>query len=971
MHQKVENRIAMPPEIAIEAENHEFIQLLNRKIMDEYLDQRNQEIDLTVQQAMLSGHLTSYYTPDRIVTPGRVIRNNHMKSTWFAHAAHLELKNPSVLNFSFGRPSDEDTDEDAELEMKQNEEEVDALLKRLGQQAYLWSTSEKLTVFTADPSKTQFLPSDISSVETQESASGLVFLPGADPGKIGKRLRAYAGAPGVFFDPRPSMLPELNLGGDFPLRIGIRDSGTVGDGGGSCPEFIAREIIRLAGAPTWGDIIGFQIVALGADYSFKALINIMPDRLWTDKSADLLVDAKSVNHQVHSTLATVGKLMPTRHKANKRYFYVEPMNLGETVSRFIDAEQLAQQAMVIAERVDQETWDHAMDRSKDLQKEALEMLGESKEEWTNNSHIRSAARKTPEEKNGLMLAYNECLGSPFGLPSITDLVAGGPAKNWKQQLRRSRKKSGEWEDKEVESTLTGITVSGEKLLLMDPGYAGVTYPRKGYIRLVWHPRKGNQLIGVALSKADTRSLRDAFDGMDVDGDKLQLIPMQDDRGKPLGLLMRSPMSIDGGACLQFTLEDAARLREIGYHFYRKTGEHKYPGLYQIENGVQLYPDKLQPQPHENPPQWTTNPKLMVRRTLEMFEYKGIMGLVCLAAANLDFAGLYDPNEHKFNMSEGVIDPSLNATADPTPILMLLLETILEAVRKGVPLDRCIFPRIRSVIYEMWQERYPRKKFEPVLTCQPHHHEWKEGQEAAIEFLRDIVNRRELLAHGPEEWLTTTFRTKLYNLVVRALEERMSIWADKAADEREIKKMENVDWPWKDATISVLIKDAKDAESAVIKEAYQRAARTVDDLEPGQFMAAWVQATISRAKRSRRFEPIKVGALLKLPPEEIRGFFRRGESRATAIIRAEERVKPAEGTACHVEEIPRGLITPLYRLVGDGEIIADLRSEAQSYVGLDLEFAGYIPRLRVTLRKDNAWKQAETQMVFRVKNPKYA
>ena len=70
--------------------------------------------------------------------------------------------------------------------------------------------------------------------------------------------------------------------------------------------------------------------------------------------------------------------------------------------------------MVIAERVDQETWDHAMDRSKDLQKESLEMLVESEENWTEKSHIQNAARKEPEEKNGLILAYNECLNQSQG-----------------------------------------------------------------------------------------------------------------------------------------------------------------------------------------------------------------------------------------------------------------------------------------------------------------------------------------------------------------------------------------------------------------------------------------------------------------------------------------------------------------------------------------------------------------------------
>ena len=963
----VENRIEMPPEIAIEADKYQFIQQLNRDVMDEYLEQRDQEINRTVQEAMLSGNLTSYYTPDRIVTPGRVMKNNHAKSAWFKHAAHLELKNPSILNFSFSTSIDEE-------EMEENEDEVATLLQRLGQQTYMWSTSEKLTVFTATPSKIKFLPGDISKLETQESASGLVFASEADPGKIGKRLRAFGVSLGDLFDPKPSIFPNLNLGGDKAFRIKIRDSGTVGDGGGSCPEFIARKIIGLSGAPTWGDIIAFQIVVLGADFSFKALINIVPNELWTDQSTDLLLDAKSVNHQVHSTLVTVGKVMPTRHKKNKRHFYVEPMNLGEVVNRFIEAEQLTQQDMVIVEKVDRETWKHAMDRSRDLQEEVLEMLDESEEDWTKRSHIQNAARMTPEEKNGLMLAYNECQGSPFGLPSITNLVAGGPAKYWAHQLSNSRKRSGKWEDKKDKPTLSGITVSGEKLLLMDPGYAGVTYPRKGYIRLVWHPRKHDQLIGVALSKADTLRLRDAFDGMDVDGDTLQLIPMQDDRGKPLGLLMRSPMSIDGGACLRLTLQDAAKLREVGYHFYQKTGEHKYPGLYQIENGVQLYPDKLFPQPHENPPQWTTDPQLMVRRTLEMIQYRGIMGLVCLAVANLDYAGLYDPARHKFNMSNGVIDPSLYGTDDPTRILLHLQEAILEAIRQGIPLDRCLFHRIRRMMRELWEERYPGKKFEPKLTCQPHHHEWKEGQEAAIDFLIEMVNQRGHISHGPEEWLTTTFRTKLYNLVVRALEERMSIWTDKAENDRETRNMKNIKWQQKDAMQSVFLRDAKDAESTVIKEAYQKAVRTVDDLEPGQFMATWVQATISRAKRFRRSEPINVGALYKLPPKEVRGFYRKGESNATAIIRAEEMVQPAEGTACYVEEITKsGSRTPMYKLVSseDGEIIADLRSEAQFCLGLDLEFAGYIPQLRVTLRKDNHWEQTETQMILRVNNPQDA
>ena len=993
MLQTSENRITLPHELEEEQKDRQFLELLSRMVENAFRDVSDLETDRTAQEAMMSGHLTSCYTPDRIITPDRVVRNTHMKSAWFEHSAHLGLKDPWVLNFSFGRP----LDEDAGPEIEGNEEEAAELLKNLGQEPYLWTTSEKLTIFTARPSGPKILPKDITNsaqesepeprflpkditTSAQESTSGLVFAPGADPGKIGKRLRCYSGAPGVFFDSRPSFFPELNLGGAFPYRMRIRNSGTVGDGGGSCRSSIAREILQLSCAPLWGDIIAFQIVALGADYSFKALINIVPDEAWTDESADLVIDAKSVNHQVHSTKVTVGKLMPTRHKKNKNHFYVEPMNLGEVVNRFIDPDQLTAQAMAIAERADRENWDRAMDRSEELQAEFQAELRERLEEnneddWEDLTHIQRAARQQPEEKNGLRLAYEECLGSPFGLPSVANLVTEGLANSWEFQLKRSRKKSDDWNwetGKPESPTLTGIMASGEKLLLMDPGYAGVPYPRKGYVRLIRHPKRDEQLIGIGLAKVDTLRLRDAFDGMDVDGDKLQMIPMRDERGQPQVLLMRSPMSIDGGACLRLTLKDAAELERMGYHFYRKTGEHQHPGLYQIRDGEQAYPDVLQAHPHETTPEWTTDPDLMVRRTMEMNQYRGIMGKVCLAAANLDYAGLYDPAKHKFNMSEAVIDPSLNASADPTPVLLPLQETILKAVREGTPLDRCLFPRIRKGIREMFRERHPGEEFAPVLTCRHHHHQWREGQEAANRFLRDRMKERGLLAHGPAEWLSAGLRTKLYNLAVRALEERTAIWAHKAQEEREIWQTKDLSRHQKEARIAALIRDAKDAETGVVNDAYRKAVKTVEDLEPGQFMAAWIQAAVSRSKRFRRFEPIRTGALLRLPPEEIRGFFRRGESVPTAIIRVNAETDVPGGTPCYVEEAQVNG-RHVHRLVSteDGETIAELGHEARYYLGLDLETAGYLPKVRVTLRKNNTWEQTDPQMVLRVTNPQDA
>ena len=131
----------------------------------------------------------------------------------------------------------------------------------------------------------------------------------------------------------------------------------------------------------------------------RPTLHIVPDELWTHKGFHLVVDAKSVNHQVHSTLATLGKVIPTRHHRNERYFYVEPMNLGEVVNRFIDADQLTEQVMVIAENVDRETWERAMSNTKGLMEELLENT-ESKEKWTAEPTSGGPSDDSPRKETG-------------------------------------------------------------------------------------------------------------------------------------------------------------------------------------------------------------------------------------------------------------------------------------------------------------------------------------------------------------------------------------------------------------------------------------------------------------------------------------------------------------------------------------------------------------------------------------------
>ena len=959
-----------------EEDKQTFQEIIDLMVWDEYRKQQSNEDSLTVQSAMRGGHLTSYYTQDRIVTPARVMRNGHLNSVWFPQAEHLGLQDPTILNFHFGRPQNED----AEPFIQEQEAEVADLLNRLNLQPYMWTASGKLTVFAARPSDVQFLPKDITG-EDQESESGLVFLPGADPGKSGKRLRAYTGAPGIFYDTRPSCFPILNLGGDLIYKIGVRDSGKAGDGGGCCRKSVADEILKASGAPLWGDIIAFQIVILGSDYSFKGLVNITPDELWPDSSVDFIIDAESINHQVHSTKATIGKLMPNRHKPNKRYFYVEPLNHGEIVGELTDAEELAEQVMVIAERTKRENWTRVMEAWQaggrvPGEDEPWWLKPYGDEEWEKESHIRQAAQREEEETNGLMYAYESSGRSPFAYTAVSNMLTEGLANSWEAHLNRSRKKGYDWNKADGKPTLSGIMISGETVLLMDPYYAGVPYPKKGYIRLIWHPSKENQLIGVGLSKSDTEELKESLDGHDVDGDKGQVIPMMDKNGRPVVELLRLPSSPYGGACLRLRLEDAAKLRRVGYHFNRRVGERKFPDLYKKVDGKPLYPDVLHATKHENPPVWTTDPKLMVRRTSELNQYHGFVGKIFLALQNIVFAGQFDPNDHKFSVSEEVVDAALNGSRNSEDVYDPLHLYNVGMIERGIPQDHCIFPRIRAGVQHLFLERNPGDKFEPVITCKHRHQVWGNTQEGANRYQRNSSKSVALMSHGPADWLTLPFRTKLYNIVVRALEERMKVWAHKAQAEDETWNLEDKNRFQKEAMIAELIQDAKDAERAIVLGAYLKAVKTVDDLEPGQFTAAWTQAAASRFKRLRRFEPIGTNALIRLPTIEIDGYTHRGASLPTAIIRVDQPEEVIEGERCFIEEetkVENGrLKIKEYWLVSEnGMDITQLRGEARNYLGLQLEVIGKVPKISVTLRKENSWEQAANQMIFRVINPQEA
>ena len=204
---------------------------------------------------------------------------------------------------------------------------------------------------------------------------------------------------------------------------------------------------------------------------------------------------------------------------------------------------------------------------------------------------------------------------------------------------------------------------------------------------------------------------------------------------------------------------------------------------------------------------------------------------------------------------------------------------------------------------------------------------------------------------------------------------MKVWAQKSDADRDTRNREDLNRNQMEAVIAGLIQDAKDSERSIVMEAYLKAVKSVEGLEPGQFTSAWVQVAIARQKRMRRFEPIPTNAIVRLPSVELDGYNAMGPALPTAIIRADDPGDVIEGERCFVEEETvqeRSKEVQKYWLIAEsGMAITQLRTEARKYLGFQLEVIGSMPKITVTLRKENNWEQAKNQMIFRILNPQDA
>ena len=930
----------------------------------------------------MNGMVASCFTPERIITPVSTLPN-HTKSVWFQEAAYRGLRNPAIINVRKPQVKKGENPQ----EVKENlDRRVKSLLNALNLRAYIWTPGERFTYFVATRESIDYTKLSGYEIESPK-----------DPAKPGKRLKVNSPADGALFHNRESQWPFFEIPGRTFI-VQAEDTGTAGDGSGYIGRSAATKLMQECGVPTKG-VMAIQLLMLGSDYTIKGVYPIREDGEMP-LNIDIVVDQESLSHQVHSKTYTRMKITRIRHKSNTRYFYLEPTYLGEIPNNFIPVEETVRVAIEIADQKDRDNWFKVTSRTRNYLDQLLQDA---------TMDPKMAPKMTPADiiksKTSLIARATELAqGNPFASPEIYRLMSGRLSQKWRSTHKHAERNETQflWVDPEkakgktilyeddygrvlirnkASTQMPGIMMSGEKMWLAYPPFWGYTCPEPGFARLIWHSQRADQLVAAGMSPEDMIKKRDALDTADCD-DSVTLIFMEDHKALPWVLFLRTPSSIDGGVCLRISKEDERRVRELGYHFYQKVGDHRWPGLYDIgDDGQPIFPYALNPTPIEPPLTWTTDEEEATKNMFDLTAFSRWVGESVNRKAALDQARIYTPDKHKYCDSECVLDPALNGSSNPENIVAVLDQDLYEAVVKGIPQDPCIFWRSLAVMEDMHRRAREQDPSMPPIymllrtRCQEHHDPKKKVMSEAISMLESRDRYREACANGPTTWLMTKPRVKLANIVAKALQDRNQVWSAYA---REGKKIGLSDLTpeqqevLRDRNLELAIR----LETEIVTAAYQKAAKTVSGYEHGQFTGLWYQLSAGGKNRfywtdrrgdvkNKTVKPIITKATLNLPDEEQAGFLEYRDIQPTAIVRTKEQVQLDRDQEFRIQMIPGEAKNRPWELVDlEGKHICFLEKEARIYNGLNVQPVGYMPEVRTTGKRET-WPMAKNILVLNI------
>ena len=273
-----------------------------------------------------------------------------------------------------------------------------------------------------------------------------------------------------------------------------------------------------------------------------------------------------------------------------------------------------------------------------------------------------------------------------------------------------------------------------------------------------------------------------------------------------------------------------------------------------------------------------------------------------------------------------------------------------------------------------------------MQCPEWHRTAKESMGEAVSHLQRTMDTRLLMSHGPIDWLLEEeYSEDLTAIVQRVLNERFQAWSQSGKAKAQIKRDRKMDSETKRKQEDLLDTRTRDSEREIILRGY-REATELPGHRAGKFMAAYILISIRDSRRVRRgsnrrngpkgntmtWKPITTTRSLSvLPVEEHRGYFERGRTAPTAIVRTRERIDPCHiGARCRITPIVQGGRITGYNITGEeGNILARLEGSADSegafHVKHELTVSGYLPDMGPDKKPDPSvpWMQLPNQLVL--------
>ena len=735
------------------------------------------------------------------------------------------------------------------------------------------------------------------------------------------------------------------------MKIGQYDSDGAGDGTGAIRQTAAMRLIRAAGASTKGNKIALQIVAQGADYAYKGLFAIVPDHKFPYPEVDLMVDSESFNSNVLNSKHTLLKLTVYRHRTNKRYIWMEPLELMLQTASFINPKEINQVTDRLAKRLDQLQWTEA--RAAHRVEEVLENAELPKNPAGGQNHLERSFFSNTDNPSIQMYLWTKSL---YATPEVMKLMTGTLATHLETKRKNAK-------------TLPGTIMSGAQAYLTYAPYLGYETPEPGYARLIWDQyERYDDFLFLAVSPEDRKKWDDAFDTWDCD-DALYFCFMEDEKQDPWILAYRLPNSVGGGAAFRLYPEDAERIRTLSeehhppYHFYKMVGDYRYPDLHTIIDGEPVVPYVLEPTPLAEPPKWTTNEDDAIRSLLDISKYKGAIGRATNLLASLDYAGLYDPALHKVNSSSAIIDPTLHATSDPeVDVINPLIASHLHFIYKGKAMEACIWPRVKNTLNRAHRQHGGEEELDVDLKCPSWHGTIKATYLKAVKDLQESLRTRQLVSNGCPDWILEEYPKDLTDVVIEAHNARNAVWSTYSVNRNLLRTSTDLTDNQKAAAKGLLLENVRKREKKATLEGYDKASQQ-DGYIPGSYFGAWLQVAISSLRRFEseraRQDPINLKALMCLPEEERKAFAERGEICPTLPLPAIEDL-PETAVGRKAKIVKKVKTTVLAN--AEGETIVHLTPRAEKYAGRTFTVLGTIPTVE---DPTNNWKQGRNLLLLQL------